>query len=215
MTPRLAIAALTATLALAAPMAPTAEAAAVQSYHYTTTGSISGMSDGPIVFQGESKHQPLPMPGTFDLGQFLTKPLPETATLSYDHTPFAIDLKVSPNHPGALPTPEPPYHYMISGQLNGSITGAGSSDMVATVTSIAGSSPLGVNATPPFPIEGLQINVPQAIVAPKGLDAGHSTLMAQVTVSGLPAPAPEPTSIAAFAVALGGWLMRRRLRPAA
>ena len=220
MTPRLATATLTATLALAFSAAGKAEAAALQSYSYSTSGSISGMSgDQPIQFWGAPVGGTLTTPGGFALGEFITNPLPASATLTYDHTPFTIDLIVrdalAPNSAG--PGSSPSYFdadYKISGVLNGSITGAGSSDMMATITSISATAG-GVGGTPPFSASDLQITAPQGIIAPNGQNPGFSTLMGQVLVPGLPAPAPEPASIAVFGVALAGWACCRRSRPKA
>lgn len=206
MTPRLAIATLTATLALA--FAPARQADASATYSYTTTGSISGMSGPlPIEFDGVSGKQKLTTPGSFNLGEFVTNPLPPTATLTYDNTPFTIDLFVhDKSH----------YYnteYVISGNLNGSITGAGFSSMVATVTSISAVAG-GVSGIPPFPASDLAILAPQAINPPASDGPGSTTLTGQVLVSGLgnPAPTPEPTSIAVFGAALAGWAIRRRSR---
>jgi hypothetical protein len=206
MTPQLAIATLTVTLTLAVSMAPKADASTVLSDSYSTSASISGMTGNqPISF--------FTMPGgtltqnnPFALGEFITNPLPATATLTYDHTPFVIDLKVGTSDGSGV------YDYKISGMLNGSITGAGSSNMFALITSIQGDD-LGTGATPPFAVTDLLIAAPLAIQAPNGNSSGFSTLNAVVVPGiGLPAPAPEPTSIAVFGAALGAWAIRRRSR---
>jgi hypothetical protein len=211
MTPHLATATLTATLALALATAPGAEAAAVQSYSYSTSGSISGMSgDQPIEFWGAPSGSTLTTPGSFAVGQFITNPLPATATLTYNQTPFTIDLIVR----DATNVNSSPFDtdYKISGVLDGSITGAGISSMVATISSILVTTG-GTGNTPPFSAADLRI-APQAIIAPDGQSHGFSTLSAQVVVSGVPAPAPapEPASIAVFGVALAGWICHRRWR---
>jgi hypothetical protein len=213
MTPRLATAALTATLALAALSAPKAQASAVQSYSYSTTASLGDVSNGPITLTGVSIYgNQLTTPGAFMLGNFTTNPLPSTATLTYNHTPFTIDLKVQPAGFSGYNYGTPSYDYIIHGELNGSITN-GSSQMVASITSISGSGS-GFNATPPFPIDALKIALPQGIAAPNGYSYGQTPLIAQVMVAGVPiaTPTPEPTSVAAFAAALAGWGLRRRLR---
>lgn len=215
MTPRLAPAALTAALALAAPLAPEAAASAVQTFHYRTAsanvGDLSGV--GPIGLSGVAgPDAELTTPGSFKLGEFVAHPLPSTATLSYNHTPFTIDLVVA-SQPGAPYNPfAPSFDYKIQGELNGSITGSGPSDMLATITSITGGGN-GPNDTPPFPIVDLRVNVPQGIAGPVGYNDGYSFLTAYVIPSGspVPVPAPEPTSIAAFAAALAGWGLRRRM----
>jgi hypothetical protein len=218
MTPRLAIATLTATLAFALEAAPEAMAATVQSYSYTTFGDISGMTGvQPIEFQGVYNGGTLTTPGSVTLGQFITNPLPATATLTYNDTPFTIDLNVKPMSPANFVPGNNfntlGYEYVISGVLNGSITGNGISSMMATVTSITGND-FGLGTTPPFPISDLQVIAPQGIVAPNGSIDGVTTLTGQVTVGdpGLPTPAPEPSTIAVFGLALAGWAYRRRSR---
>ena len=227
MTPRLATATLTATLALALsiPAVPQARAASVQSYSYTTSGGIDGPSGSPITFNPQSYSSTLTTPGSFVLGSFTTSPLPPTATLTYNNTPFTIDLNIAPAGSYVYPyyygysyNPSA-YQYQISGVLNGSITGAtsgsGSSSMFATITSVTGSG-LGSTTTPPFPVSDLQFNFPQGIAAAVGSNPSTTTLAGQVTIAGvplLPAPAPEPSTIAVFGLALAGLACRRQLRP--
>lgn len=214
MTPRIATATLTATLALALAhaTAPGAEAASVQSYNYWTDGSISNQAGvAPIYFDGVSSGS-LTVPGTFSLGTFdAAATLPPTATLTYNNTPFTIDLYVA-NGVGANNATNY-YDYTISGVLNGSITGVGTSTMVATVTSITGEP-----GTPPFSAA--------ITVAPQGINApytptstdGYSTLYGEAIppggstppVLGQPSPAPEPSTIAVFGLALAGWACRTR-----
>jgi PEP-CTERM motif len=216
MTPRLATATLTATLALAFAFgtAPKSEAASVQSFSYWTDGSISSQAGvAPIYFDGVTSGT-LTTPGVFALGTFdAAATLPPTATLTYNNTPFNINLFVA-NGVGANNVTNY-YDYAVSGVLNGSITGVGTSSMVATVTSITGDP-----GTPPFPASQLQV-APQGINAPNTptFTDGITTLFGQANVPdvtppiiGLPAPAPEPSTIAVFGLALAGWACQRRLR---
>jgi PEP-CTERM motif len=227
MTPRLATATLTATLALTFSTAPGVEAAtmqaaaSVQTYSYSTSGSISGPSyDVPISFTPESGGGMLTTPGSVVLGQFTTGLLPSTATVTYNNTPFTIDLNVSavnssngyyyPPYYGYNPNV---YTYVISGVLNGSFSGDGTSNMMAMITGITGSG-TGQATSPPFPISDLQVNLPQGIAGPNGFTQGVTTITAQVLVAGigLPSPAPEPSTIAVFGLALAGWACHRRRR---
>ncbi len=223
-THRLATSALTAALALAAYPATPADAGsmvggggpsadpttvadptttvgpAVGFNDYTTDGSIAGMA-GPQAISFAAMPDPTRMtnPGTFDLGKFSVGPL--ASTLTDTNTPFNIDLRV-PTASGGTP-----YDYQIAGVLNGMI-GDRTSTMVATVNSITG-----VGSNPPFDPHDLFVP-PQGLSAPDGSTPGSTTLRAVVmNPDGFPrpAPAPEPTSVAAFAAALAGWAMRRRI----
>jgi hypothetical protein len=212
---RLATATLTATLALAAASAPKVDASTIQStdptpppYLYITTGSISGMAGNePIEFKGTLGA--LNTTSATSLGEFITNPLPPTATLTYNNTPFVIDLNVV-TAPGS---PIPTYDYQITGVLNGSISGNGSpSSMFASITSITGND-FGTGATPPFPISSLLINGSLQIAAPDGDTKGVSQLMGVLDASSLPPPvlAPEPASVVMFGTVLAGaWLIQRR-----
>ncbi len=224
MMPRLAI----ATLLAATILAGEADASAVQSYLYNTSGDIDGNSGSgygfPISFSPQSGPAMLTTPGTFTLGSFTTSPLPTGATLMYDNTPFTINVYVGqvPNNNGNYYGGYNPYYpgynyfsssyaYKISGVLNGNLQGDGTSTLFPTITSVTGSGN-GSDATPPFPVSDLKFNLPQGIAAPNGTTYGMTTLSAFVDVTGnpLPAPAPEPTSVAAFALALAGWAWKRR-----
>ena len=212
MLPRLVTSTLTALLVYAGLLAPEADASAsaVQSYGYSTYGSIANQAGvAPITFLGVNS-QTLTTPGTFSLGQFdALNILPASATLTYNNTPFTINLNVG-NGTGFTTA------YQVSGTLNGWITGSGTSDMVASVTSITGGPPIGTSAptSPPFPASDIKINVSQAINAPNALTGsdGYTTLYAQISPSLLdPVPAPEPASIAVFGAGVIAWAIRRRM----
>jgi PEP-CTERM motif len=222
MTPRLATATLTATLALAFAFGadPKVEAATVQTYAYNTSGSISGPSgDVPITYDPQATTSMLSTPGSVNLGEFVTNPLPTTASLTYNDTPFTIFLSVGAFNPNSSTSgPIDNAIYTISGMLNGTISGDGTSSMMATVTSItAGSEP----AIPPFPISDLVIAA-QGVAAPNGGSQGITMLTGQVLVAGnpvppplglgSPTPTPEPSTIAVFGLALAGWACRRLVR---
>jgi PEP-CTERM motif len=214
MMPRLATSTLTFTLALALSHALEVKAATAPSYageptySYTTTGSISGMTGAqPIEFYGLYGSGTLNPMTPSPIGQFITSPLPATATLTYNNTPFVIDLNVV-TAPGS---PIANYDYKLTGMLNGSITGNGHSTMMAYVTSITGND-YGTGAVPPFPLWELQLNAPLAIAAPKGETSGFSTLTGQLYIPSLSPPlaAPEPASVVLFGTALAGWFVHRR-----
>jgi hypothetical protein len=187
-----------------------AGASTVQSYNYSTDGTIDNQTGvAPITFIGVSS-QTLTTPGTFSLGQFdAVNILPSSATLTYNNTPFTINLNVG-NGTGFTTT------YVFSGTLNGWITGSGGSDMVATVSSITGGPAAGFSSptSPPFPASDIVMPAPQAINAPNALAGtdGLTSLYAQtIPVLIDPIPAPEPASIAVFGLGLAAFVIRRRL----
>ena len=167
-------------------------AASVQSYDYSTVGSVSGLPGnvGPVEFNGLSASgTTLTTPGAFLLGTFQANPLPASATLTFADTPFTIDVLVT-SQPGANAVAAA-YDYKVSGLINGSITGSGSSTMYAVVTSITGDD-FGLGTTPPFPVSDLSVIAPAGIAAPDGLNSGFSPLSAQVTIGRLRAAGAGP-----------------------
>jgi hypothetical protein len=232
MMPRLATSTLTATIALALAIAPRADAASmtsavdpVQTYFDSISGAVSGPSNGPIRFLNPLNLSPFTTPGSITLGQFVTNPLPYSASLTYDNTPFQIDVSVGRNdnygmYPNYSVNPNN-NTYRIAGVLNGTLGGHRPSTMTATVTNInpIDAHGLGQPSTMPLPALTFQIS-PQVIAAPNDhsdQNEGYTTLTAQVAVVGvpLPAPAPEPSTVAVFGLALAGWAFRRYRRKGA
>ena len=192
-------------------LAPSAtRAAAVQTYSYQTTGSIGAPdtsiagapSVGPIGFDGVSSGT-MTTPGAFQIGAFTVSALPPSASLTYDNTAYTIYI----NGFGTG------YTYRVDGVLNGTLTGAGVSNLVATVTSVTGWGTAGSTETAPIALTDLRIIAPQTILAPNNYQGSRTSLFGQVAPgAGLPVPAPEPTSIAAVAVGLAAWGLKRRAR---
>jgi hypothetical protein len=209
MTSRLSTAILSATLALVA--ASDARAAAVQTYAYTTSGTVgvpdtgygSGGTVGPIGFNGVSSGT-MTTPGAFNLGSFTVAALPPSVSLTYDATPYTIYLTGFGTG----------YTYQINGTLDGTLNGAGVSNLVARVTSVKGWGASG-DLVAPFSLADLRIIAPQAITAPANLLGSQTTFLGQVGSGISPTPAPEPTSIAVLAVGLVAWGLNRRRRRAA
>lgn len=209
MTSRLATAILTATLALVA--ANDARAAAVQTYAYTTSGTVgapdsgfgSGGSVGPISFTGVSSGT-MTTPGAFNLGSFSIIALPPSVALTYDETPYTIFLTGFGTG----------YTYQIDGVLDGTLDGSGVSNMVARVTSIKGWG-VSPDSEAPFKLTDIRVIAPQAITAPANGQGSQTAFLGQVGPNINPIPAPEPTSIAVVAVGLVAWGLQRRRRTAA
>jgi hypothetical protein len=201
------------TLTLAGGLAQRAGADPIvaQPVYYNTWGTV-GDSAGSITFSGVSagsapSYTSFISPGAFSLGEFHSVPLPSTASLTYNNTPFHIfgNFSLAPGTPAG--------QVEIDGTLNGTISGNTTSTMFAAVTSIE--TPSG-SLAPPFPLSALNVVLPQAI-APNGVNGGATTLTAQLTSAAGPAAqlVPEPGSMAVFAAALGGlglWRRRRNAR---
>jgi hypothetical protein len=129
-------------------------------------------------------------PGSFPLGEFIARPLPAGASLTYSDLPFYLQLNVAPAGTDALLGGQ----IDIQGVLNGTVTASTSSTVVASITSVTASGPL------PFPLADFRIDAPQA------LSLAHRTLLtADVMDLPSPAPIPEPS----------GWLIAAVLATAA
>lgn len=207
---RFATATLIATSALALAFGTEAQAAPVQTYAYSTTGVVgapdastaSAASVGPIGFEGVSSGT-MTTPGAFQLGSFTVAALPPSVSLTYEDTGYTIYLTGFGT--GAT--------YRIDGVLNGTLNGAGMSNLVASVTSVKGWGKDGSEGTAPIALSDLRIIAPQVIAAPAGFKGSLTPLFGQVAPgAGLPVPAPEPSSIAAVAVGVAAWGLSRRQR---
>lgn len=199
-------------LVLGGLIASGAQASPTPVYYYSTTGTVGGLTTGPITFTGNNSSEPSSngtvLPGAINLGQFRTEPLPAGATLTLNDTPFTINLKQ-----GAAPdlgqtiTSAP--DVIITGLLNGSLGGNNATTLQAKITSATqawpGPVPIDLNAlTEASPV----------LINPGGIGNGISGLAVSVP-TGIPSSffnIPEPTTLAMFATALVGLGFRRRLR---
>lgn len=165
---------------------------------YETTGTVGGPDGGPIAFEGT--YGSVLAPGTFNLGQFEVPVLPDSASLLYSNTPFSIEVNFFTG-PGS----DPAGSLVISGLLNGTITGNTSSDMVASITSIVqGGEP----GQLPFPLDTILVLAPQ-ILAPRGVQGGITDLYAYTSFNPAGQNIPEPSTCALFGTVLVGLGVRR------
>jgi hypothetical protein len=171
---------------------------------YTSFGDIGNSAGVPIGNFGINATSGwLLGPGTISLASFQAQPLPSGASLTYTNLPFYIDVSF---YPHTINSPVDSSALSIQGVLNGTATGASSSNVVATVTSIQtiGQNPL------PFSLGSLNVLTPQTL-APSGVDGGTTSLAGQVSSLSI----PEPTPLAMMAIpALGAGLRLgiRRIR---
>lgn len=176
--------------------------------NYSTSGSIdtaTGVTGSPIISFDSVQNNSFSSPSSFSLGQFVVANLPEGQTTSYSNTPFSITLLVN-SVDGATPVPNQS-PIVVTGELNGSITGSNQSNVQATFDPIINSTFLTglLKNTVSIP------NSPLSLV-PSTTNTGHTSAQAFL-VNTPTTPVPEPTSVALFLTALGLGL-RHRLRNA-
>jgi hypothetical protein len=173
-------------------------------------GGSPGMS-GPnvIQFQGVSAGTISPG-GGFSLGQFVITAPPGGQSVTYTHAAFSIELNTSRgNQPVPAGSGDVPFSSVeIAGTLDGTVTGAGQSDVVLHIASITPNPPVSILDPPitpildlPFLLSALSIDPPPTL-ASISTNGGVTALLASVSA------APEPSSILLFlfgAAALGFW----------
>jgi hypothetical protein len=175
----------------------TGVAQADATYSYRTIGEVNvptGVSGGLVYFDGLSSGTVTP-PGSVNLGTFNVSTLASTTNATYSNTPFEI-VAMSGSNAGSD----------ITGVINGSIgPSATNPGLTATINAI---TPYGDNALP-FNLQ-LPLNTPLTLALSDGNGGTGQTSLTGVSIT--PVPVPEPTSLAVFAVALGGlglWGRRR------
>jgi len=176
--------------------------------NYSTSGSIdtaTGVTGSPIISFDSVQNNSFSSPSSFSLGQFVVANLPDGQTTSYSNTPFSITLLVN-SVDGTTPVPNQS-PIVVTGELNGSITGSNQSNVQATFDPINNSTFLTglLSNTVSIP------NSPLSLV-PSTTNTGHTSAQAFL-VNTPTTPVPEPTSVALFLTALGLGL-RHRLRNA-
>ena len=206
---------------------------------YNTTGFVNvqaapGSVTGPTLLQYEGVTGATFTPGSanpIQLGQFVVPSSTATngQSTTYDHTPFVIQVR-APEFDKTTTVPILDRAFpslgrkldlksvnesslLIRGQLNGTVSPTGLSQVIATVNSIR---PGGLEAQTQdhvthysFPVRFADLKLPPSWTM--STTTQPSPLAASETFTPTPAPAPEPSTIAIFATALGvGVLARRR-----
>lgn len=198
----------TAAIALAATFAGamTAQAAPISAktlITYSTTGNVSseGVTGAPVVGFNSVATGSFTAPSSFSLGSFQVAPLDDGVTTIYDNVDFSITLGVQLVD-GTSPMPnETPL--IISGKLNGSVTGKSQSDLVATFNPIS----YGPFQTGGF-LNTLSVLDAAVSLVPSTTNSGQTTAQARIVVTAV----PEPGTILIFAAAVGGVAAWRRRR---
>lgn len=209
--------------------APAAEATASTKpglqniFTYSTSGQVDptkGVTGANVVSydsvplqKSASSANSFVTPTSFSLGGFRVGALPEGQMTTYADTPFSITfvpqtINGDPVSASATPT-------VLSGVLNGTVSGSGQSDLVATF------KPTG-NSTDPTAqffttttengkfANTLRILSDKVALVPSTSYGGFSSVQGQVLSTG--SPIPEPTTIALFVTAAAGLALRRKIR---
>ena len=204
------------------------------SYQYSVTGTglnSTGVS-GPnvISFVGTGPQGATLTPGApFSLGQFAINTGLGLGSTTYNHADFNIELHLpqfnttTPLGPVTPSNSYPGYSHQINqevihGHLDGTVNGSGQSNVVATIDSVKAG--YGLDPVIPedkynyvFPFPDSDVKVPGTISLAAGAGQTHVAVSAEIVSSiGYPAPAPEPTTLALYAAALGGLAFWRRQR---
>lgn len=179
---------------------------------YFTSGTIDATGvtgQGIIDFRGIDAGQPgdFQAPSAFSLGTFVVGALAEGQSTTYTRTPFSITfntLQVDGIDPVPNETP-----MTLTGVLDGTITGATQSDVVATFDPI-GENPFQTGAF----LNTLSLLDPHLSLVPSTTNGGRTTAQARLVVAAAPGaqPVPEPASIVVFLAALGGLALHTRSR---
>ena len=116
------------TLAVAGLCPATARAGAIV---YDTSGIVgsSGVTGKNVISFVPISQNSFSSPSTLSLGTFVVAALPAGQTTTYNHTPFAVSFAVSTVN-GISVSPNPPL-LTLTGFLNGSLTGANLSTVIA------------------------------------------------------------------------------------
>ena len=167
---------------------------------YSSSGYVGAQGGDPIGnFSIDATSGFLLGPGSLQLATFQAPTVPTGATLTFTNMPFDISVQFDTNGN----SPSDLSFLNLQGMLNGVLTGASDSSVVATVTSIQSSGPVPL----PFSVSSFDVLTPQTL-APSGIDGGSTTLIGQVSAMSM----PEPTPLALLGILAVGTALRSGIR---
>jgi hypothetical protein len=186
---------------------------------YSTSGQIdpkTGVTGTPVISYNSIANNTFNSPSSFSLGAFQVAAPTVGQETTYTNTPFNISYLVK-TVDGSAPVPnETPIK--LTGVLNGTISGANESSVVAKFDPVSNPNFLTGNYKNTLSI----FDSPLSLV-PSTTNSGQTTAQAFLTTAAANPPpgggngggnnnVPEPTSVALFLTTLGGLGLRQRLR---
>jgi len=161
----------------------------------TSSGLTGSATVAPIVSFDSVTSGSFTAPSAFSLGSFHVGELNAGVSTTYNNTPFSITLTINKiNGSTPLPNQTP---VTLTGKLNGTISDASQSDVVATFDKAS----LDKFQTGNY-LNTLSVLDSSVSLVPSTTNNGQTTAQAKLFVEA--APVPEPASIAVFLVAIGG-----------
>lgn len=163
-------------------------------YSTITTVGTTGINGPSIIGFTDVTDASFTTPSAFSLGEFVSGALDSGIGVTYENTPFTVDLNLD----GAN---EP---IQLTGLLNGTVVGPTQNSVVATFDQVDPIEFLTIDGN----LASLTILDPELSLVPSTTNGGRTTAQAQVAVTAV----PEPATVAVFLTALTGLALRRRMR---
>ena len=199
------------TIASSAPAATMNGAETVPSrVRYSTSGSIGmhGLSGPGLISFNSVADETWAAPSSLSLGEFLLAPVPSGVSATYAETPFRITF-LAHEVDGERPAPDTPPP-VLSGVLNGRVSGAGQSDVVATFDALTGPVLFQAGGL----IHTLDLADRSLSLVPSTSNGGRTTARAQIAVGSAagspPLNTPEPAALVVFLTSAVGLALHRR-----
>lgn len=185
-----------------------ADAISSPSMTYNTAGSIgtTGVSGaGNVISYIPVTSGSFTSPSFLNLGFFQVAPLKDGQTTTYEDTPFSFTFL--PSSVGGTELTSEVSPILITGKLNGAITGNTQSSVTALFDPIS---------TPIFTTPGyehtISITNTALSLVPTTTGNGQTSIQANFASTANPeTPVPEPTTIALFLTTIGGIGLRKRV----
>jgi hypothetical protein len=192
---------------------------------YNTVGSTigtTGVTGAPVITfipaTGSTKtdtNAQVQTPSNMSLGQFEVAAPAAGSSTTYTNTPFTINLSPTAVNGTAL-TGADLTPIQITGHLNGTVAGPGQTDVTAAFDPLTSSQS---QFTTGLYSQTLALSTSSLALVPSATNNGDATVQGHVaSQTPLANAAPEPSTVALFAVTLAGlagWRARSRSRRAA